>query len=488
MWQFDESAAQFPPQRAEEPENLRREIVEELKDHLTCARRREQMAGGEQAEEAVRRRVLERFGDPAAVARKLWLDWMWERIMSQRILVATCVLMVAISCVALGLAWASLKGQQDMMATWQSTSETQMRDQQILFERLLAQSEKALTQGSAKSQPSIEWNPVELKFVSGKKDGPPLSGVQIYLNHRAEDSGIPSMGGKSDEHGIVRFERVHYGDYRLRVETPWQESLSTSITQRPGESLSQTVVCPEKPGGPSQVLPRIEWPDELAGKPLWFRFQQNAVYRPLAEHSWRGPPLLPGDYMQSLLIEPSGTVHGMRQHQDARPVSRWVGRPSRGGRGAVAELADLRLPIIDWNHAVNDFPNGITWLDRSYEIRELEVLVPIPEVATMDDLRREAVREDNSTFRSSRHALAEGKLFVAIDLHSAGWPRRIEPGKSDQPGTLWLTPNDEQVNEVRAALGKISQAYEAAKKGRAELEERTRGRSGAAKETKDDSK
>jgi hypothetical protein len=135
MWQFDESAAQFPAPRAEEPVNLRREIVEELADHLTCARRREQMGSGEQTEEAVRRRVLDRFGDPAAVARKLWLDWMWERIMNQRILVATCVLLVVFSCVALGLAWVSLKGQQDLMATWQSTSETQMRDQQKLLRR-----------------------------------------------------------------------------------------------------------------------------------------------------------------------------------------------------------------------------------------------------------------------------------------------------------------------------------------------------------------
>ena len=36
MWQFDESAAQFPPPPAEEPANLRGEIVEELRDHLTC--------------------------------------------------------------------------------------------------------------------------------------------------------------------------------------------------------------------------------------------------------------------------------------------------------------------------------------------------------------------------------------------------------------------------------------------------------------------
>ena len=90
-----------------------------------------------------------------------------------------------------------------------------MRDQQKLFEPLSAQSDKALTQGSAKSQPSIEWNPVELKFVADKPDGPPLAGVQVQLTNMARDSGIPSLGAKSDQQGIVRFERVHYGNYDL---------------------------------------------------------------------------------------------------------------------------------------------------------------------------------------------------------------------------------------------------------------------------------
>src|SRR5688500_15156868 len=139
MWHFDESAAQFPPPRAGEAANLRREIVEELADHLTCARRREQLAAAPQTEDAIRHRVLDRFGDPAAVACKLWFDWMWEKIMTQRILVGVCVVMAIVSCVALGLAWTSLDRQQNLMATWQSTSETQMRDQQKLFERLLAQ-------------------------------------------------------------------------------------------------------------------------------------------------------------------------------------------------------------------------------------------------------------------------------------------------------------------------------------------------------------
>jgi hypothetical protein len=191
-------------------------------------------------------------------------------------------------------------------------------------------------------------------------------------------------------------------------------------------------------------------------------------------------------------MEPNGTVHGARQHRDAQHMRQFADRPSRRGRGTTMpnpESERLRFPILDWDIAyINEFPKGITWLDPSYEIGELEVLVPIPEVSTWNELRRQAMSDDNIAFRSSRHALAEGKLFVAIDLRSAGWPRRIEPGMSGKPGTLWLTPNDEQVKEVRAALGEISQAYEAAKKGRAELEEQIGGRSRAVKDSNDDSK
>jgi hypothetical protein len=473
MWQFDESAAQFPAPRAEEPENLRREIVEELRDHLTCARRREHMASGEQTEEAVRRRVLDRFGDPAAVARKLWLDWMWERIMNQRILVATCVLMAVISCVALGLAWASLKGQQDMMATWRSASETQMRDQQKLFERLLAQSEKVLTQGAAKSQPSIEWNPVELKFVADKPDGPPLSGVQIQLTNMDRDSGIPSVAGKSDERGIVRFERVHYGNYSLSVTSPTGEYLYTHITQRPAESLSATHVCPSQVSGRTNVIARIEWPKDLAEKPLWFRFRLQGVNRSVADHHWRGPWSLPGDYVESFLVEPGGTVHGVRDYSEARELQ----TPEWAIISAYTKRQKPTLPMLRWQafagDRIRDYPTGIVWPGNEHKIGDLEVLISVPEIATVEDLRSQVQEHSSESRRESAALYRLQRVFVARHVRSADWPQRIEPGTADKPGTLWLTPNTESVEAVRAAVIEAQKAREAAEEARA-LQEKSR--------------
>jgi hypothetical protein len=95
--------AELPPPRDDEPTGLRQDILDELADHLACAYNREVLRG-ERADEA-RRRVLDRFGDPAAVARRLWLDAMKGKIMARRILIATCLVVTLASLSLAGLMW-----------------------------------------------------------------------------------------------------------------------------------------------------------------------------------------------------------------------------------------------------------------------------------------------------------------------------------------------------------------------------------------------
>src|SRR4051794_33619037 len=97
MLDRDALSAGLPDRRDDEPDSLRDDIVDELADHLDCAYRREVLRGVDGA--TARQRVLERFGDPAAVARRLWLDAMRGRIMSQRVLMVCCVLMTTVSLV-----------------------------------------------------------------------------------------------------------------------------------------------------------------------------------------------------------------------------------------------------------------------------------------------------------------------------------------------------------------------------------------------------
>jgi hypothetical protein len=473
MWPFDESAAQFPPQRSEEPENLRRDIVEELQDHLTCARRREQMRSGEQTEEAVQRRVLDRFGDPAAVARKLWLDWMWERIMNQRILVATCVLMGIISCVALGLAWASLNRQEDLIATWQATSETQLRDQQKLFERLLAESQKGKT-------PS-DWNPVELRFMKGKENGPPADGINVNMSIEANETGIPPMSGVSNKEGIVRFERVRYGTYYFNVRNGANERFANTFTLQPGEGLTRTIVCPDPPTEPVQATPRIDWPDDLAKRAIWFRFQSENVHRPVAGNEWKagsvmtyeggsGPPgsvdpliASNGDVAaagRSVFGSMGGRLRGQGRFEWGQfPFDRLEYTVSRGRRSAAPSRGLQRLP------------EGLRWPGIEYRIPAVEVLISVEELASFEELTKLPAETDSGTIRSGGGFSATvRRSFGGLAIESADWSYRIEPSMANKPNTLWITPTVEAVEKVRTAIAEIDKVREAEKTALAELE------------------
>ena len=76
--------ADLPPPDDFEPPSLRDDIRDELEDHLQCAFRREVLRDGD--EPAARTRVLSRFGDPKQLARRLWWQAMWSRVMGRKLL------------------------------------------------------------------------------------------------------------------------------------------------------------------------------------------------------------------------------------------------------------------------------------------------------------------------------------------------------------------------------------------------------------------
>jgi hypothetical protein len=76
--------ADLPPPDDFEPSSLRDDIRDELEDHLQCAFRREVLRDGD--EPAAQTRVLNRFGDPKQLARRLWWQAMWSRVMGRKLL------------------------------------------------------------------------------------------------------------------------------------------------------------------------------------------------------------------------------------------------------------------------------------------------------------------------------------------------------------------------------------------------------------------
>src|ERR1700728_1347101 len=91
-------SALLPPPRDDESASLRQDIIDELSDHLVCAYHRELLRGVDST--IARQRVLDQFGAPAAVARRLWLDAMKGKMMAQRFLIATCQAVI-LACLSL---------------------------------------------------------------------------------------------------------------------------------------------------------------------------------------------------------------------------------------------------------------------------------------------------------------------------------------------------------------------------------------------------
>ena len=119
-----ELSARLPPPRADEPASLRQDILDELADHLQCALRREMLATGNA--EAARQQVIERFGDPSELARKLWFQAMWSTIMIQRLMLGAMGLLTAVSLALAGLTGWLIQQQrvaaaQQQQAMWELT-------------------------------------------------------------------------------------------------------------------------------------------------------------------------------------------------------------------------------------------------------------------------------------------------------------------------------------------------------------------------------
>lgn len=259
---FDEVlSAELPEPRDDEPENLRRDILDELADHLACSHRRELLSGADA--ESARRRAFERFGDPAAIAARLWLDAMKGRIMSQRILATACVLL-AISCVALaGTSWF----QWDRMNRAQSQ---QLAASQAMQNLMLKQMQ-ALTK-AVEHPRSPDWNPASFKLTEETPDGPPAVGLKVSFGKNETNS--RPINRVSNEKGIVDLDAVQPGEYGFTITRSMDKkfypmwSTSGSVQVKPYQDLVKSIVCP--PAGLRRFPIRLqhERPEDLTGRGL----------------------------------------------------------------------------------------------------------------------------------------------------------------------------------------------------------------------------
>jgi hypothetical protein len=279
----DSLSVQLPSRRDDEPPSLRQDILDELADHLACAYKRELLRGADSGTAQVR--VLERFGNPAHVARRLWFDAMKGKIMTQRMLIAACLLLVVLCGVALTLVRQQAADAQRQVAEANAQLAHALAQSQAANQEML----KQLRQMAEAVQPgqSPDWIPVSFKLTQETLDGPPAVGFEATLGRNAEGMadrvGMGLGQGRmeyppltevihrvSDQNGEVDFGVVRPGDWQFDLvrkyngQKTWHSRGSLNVL--PGKRIAKSIVCPKSPPETEPVTIRVAWPADLAAK------------------------------------------------------------------------------------------------------------------------------------------------------------------------------------------------------------------------------
>ena len=278
----DELAAHLPPPVDEEPPALGRDILDELADHLACAERRERRRGGDDAD--VRRRVLQRFGDPSRIARRLWLDAMKERLMQQRIMLATNVLL-ALTCIVLCV-----------------VALTALRQNARLGEAIVA---RLATVAPAPAAADSIW--AHATVVVNTADGRAIPGLRVSLNGSPFNAGeSESVRARLDEDGRYAFGPIRPGKYELRM-TDGSRGLTVTrhVTLYPGEQDMEPITWRDQ----FDVVPvafETPWPADIADR---VEAMVVRVHRSVADAEAFGNMRVEWSFT-SIAIRPDGTsVH-----------------------------------------------------------------------------------------------------------------------------------------------------------------------------------
>ncbi len=285
----DDLAAALPAPREDEPPDLRRKIIAELRDHLRAAMQRELLLTGDARQ--AQHNVLSRFGDPARLARKLWYDAMWEKIMTQRMVLAALVLVVLVSVGSTGLTW--------FLVVQAGRVNQALLEQNRAVNELMLAKLMALANAGGNAGKSMEWTALKVRLSYEKAGGTPAAGCKLELGGRLLDTSVPaSLSRTTGPDGVADFGLVRPGQHVLNVATLWGESTNDRhdygmlvieggqvITVLPGEPQTVEIVCPPKPEE-AEITLAIDWPDELAGQPLWLVCDFAQSPREVDGHAW----------------------------------------------------------------------------------------------------------------------------------------------------------------------------------------------------------
>ncbi|HUW61481.1 MAG TPA: permease prefix domain 1-containing protein, partial [Candidatus Bathyarchaeia archaeon] len=193
----------------------------ELADHLALAAEDEVVKHG-RTHEGAWQRAIERFGNPDAVARKLWWDAMKERVMRDWIHSG----IAAVSAIVVVL-----------VAVLVVNSMKQMQTTQVQLIEALKQISKPATP---------EGETLEILVRRGSKDGPPAAGMEVTITGKMAGDVTAYATYVTNGEGRVNFNPVPQGSYMLELSDPqsgMKAAVSHSLFAGLGSNL--TIVAPD---------------------------------------------------------------------------------------------------------------------------------------------------------------------------------------------------------------------------------------------------
>ena len=226
--------------------------------------------------------MIARFGSPATVTGRIWLDAMKGTFMAQRILIATCFVMVAACFGLVGFVWSESNRWSQVNLVL--IDQTQRTNQEILKQL------ETLAKSPQTPRKSDEWIPVSFKLTVEKPDGPPAVGYEIWLGKgeggSRKDGAIRRY---TDDKGLADFGVIRPGDWEYRIQADCDDGrywfASWNLNAVPGTKVFEQIRCPRRPPDRGAVRVRVAWPEDLSSQNLHL----IALFR-LKAHTYQGPP------------------------------------------------------------------------------------------------------------------------------------------------------------------------------------------------------
>jgi hypothetical protein len=290
----------FPGPRDGEPPSLRRDIADELNDHLACAMQRELRRTDDPA--IAEHAVLNCFGNPKRVARQLWWDAMKEQIMKDRIMIGMMVLTLVI-CAAVGFfAWRMMQqGQQVNQAILAKLAELNMP-------------------GKPVAQPEVpaNWSKVTFRCFEGDGQNKPAAKLKITISGKpfSDSEQRERIVQVTDDQGLTTFGPIRPGQYDLTIEIPGYEGQRREVALYANQASEQIINVPpsERDAG---VSLKVNWPDDLKKMGLLLYCRILAHQLKLGDLQWTA-------IGQSVTIAPDGGLFRDYWRES------WLREPERG--------------------------------------------------------------------------------------------------------------------------------------------------------------